>query len=135
MWRAIGKSVVGTSHLKGQLPCQDYSDYLRCQVGGEPVLVIGVSDGAGSAALSHIGSQEVVGALLRQAACCERAIADINREDVQAWFANALAHLNSVAEREKIETKDLACTVLVAILGERHRRCPARSWPPGASCV
>jgi len=120
MWRAIGKSVVGTSHLKGQLPCQDYSDYLRCQVGGEPVLVIGVSDGAGSAALSHIGSQEVVGALLRQTACCERTIADINREDVQAWFANALAHLKSVAEREKIETKDLACTILVAILGERQ---------------
>src|SRR5207247_3692520 len=92
MWRAIGKSVVGTSHLKGQLPCQDYSHYLRCQVGGECVLVVGVSDGAGSAALSHLGSQEAVGVLLRQVACCERTVADISREDVQAWFANALAH-------------------------------------------
>jgi len=119
MWRVIGKSVVGTSHLKGQLPCQDYSDYIRCQVGGEPVLVVGVSDGAGSAALSHIGSQEVVGSLLRQAACFERTITNINREDVQVWFANALAHLKSVAELKKIEMKDLACTVLFAILGEQ----------------
>jgi len=120
MWRAIGKSVVGTSHLKGQLPCQDYSDYLRCQIGGESALVVGVSDGAGSAAFSHLGSQEAVGALLRQAASCERPVADISREDVQAWFSNALSHLKSVAEREKIETKDLACTVLVAVLSERH---------------
>ncbi len=120
MWRAIGKSVVGTSHLKGQLPCQDYSDYLRCQIGGEPVLIVGVSDGAGSATFSHLGSQEAVSALLRQAASRERPIADISREDVQAWFANALVHLKSVAEREKVETKDLACTILVAIMGERN---------------
>ncbi len=120
MWRAIGKSVVGTSHLKGQLPCQDYSDYLHCQICGEPAVVVGISDGAGSAAFSHLGSQEAVGALLHQAASCERSIADISREDVQGWFANALTHLKSVAEREKIETKDLACTVLVAVLGERN---------------
>ena len=120
MWRAIGKSVIGTSHLKGQLPCQDYSDYLRCQIGGESVLVIGVSDGAGSAAFSQLGSQEAVGALLRQAASCESRVADISREDIQDWFSNALAHLKSVADRDKIEVKDLACTVLVALLGERH---------------
>lgn len=120
MWRAIGKSVVGTSHLKGQLPCQDYADYLRCQIGGEPVLVAGISDGAGSAALSHLGSQAAVGALLRQAASCERPVADISRGDVQVWFSSALAHLKSVAEQERIETRDLACTALVAVLGDRH---------------
>jgi len=120
MWRVIGKSVVGTSHLKGQLPCQDFSDYLRCQIGGEPVLIVGVSDGAGSAALSHIGSQEAVSALLRQAASCERPVLEISREDVQGWFANSLAHLKSVAEREKIEVRDLACTSLLAVLGEGH---------------
>src|SRR6266581_4656735 len=110
MWRVIGRSVVGTSHLKGQLPCQDFSDYLRCEIGGEPVLIVGVSDGAGSAALSHLGSQEAVSALLRQAASCERPVPDISREDIQGWFANSLAHLKSLAEREKIEVRDLACT-------------------------
>lgn len=103
-----------------RMPCQDFSDYLRCQIGGEAALVIGISDGAGSAALSHLGSQEAVAALLRQATSCERAIADISREDVPTWFASTLAHLKEVADREKIETKDLACTVLVAVLGERH---------------
>lgn len=120
MWRVIGKSIVGTSHLKGRLPCQDYSDYLRCQFGGESVLIVGVSDGAGSAALSHLGSQETVSTLLRQAASCERPLADISREDVQGWFGNSLAHLKSVAENEQIEVKDLACTALLAVLGETH---------------
>lgn len=106
--------------MRGQLPCQDFSDYLRCHIGGEAALVIGISDGAGSAALSHLGSQEAVAALLRQATSCERAIADISREDVPTWFASTLAHLKEVADRKKIETKDLACTVLVAVLGERH---------------
>lgn len=120
MWRVVGTSVIGESHLKGQRPCQDYSDYLRCRIGGDPALVIGVSDGAGSAAYSQLGSQEAIGALLRQVAASVRPIADIRREDVQAWIANALAHLNYVADRERIKTKEMACTALVAILGKQH---------------
>ena len=106
--------------MRGQLPCQDFSDYLRCRIGDETALIIGISDGAGSAALSHLGSQAAVAALLRQAASYGRTVADISREDVQMWFANTLAHLKEVAEKEKIEVRDLACTVLVAVLGERH---------------
>jgi hypothetical protein len=120
MWRAIGKSVIGTSHLKGQLPCQDSSGYLRCEHSGEPVLIIAASDGAGSAAFSHLGSQEVVSTLLRHAASSERPPSQISREEVQRWLANSLACLKSVAEREKIEARDLACTVLLAVLGEGH---------------
>ena len=120
MWKAVGKSVIGASHLRGQVPCQDSSDYLRCQIDGEAALIIGISDGAGSAAHSHLGLQEAVAALMRQAASFKRAIADITREDVRTWLANTLAHLTAVAEREKIEIKDLACTVLVAVLGDRH---------------
>jgi len=57
---------------------------------------------------------------LRQAASCERPLPDINREDVRGWFAHSLDHLKLVAEREKIEVRDLACTVLLAVLGEGH---------------
>ena len=83
-------------------------------------MIIGVSDGAGSAMFSHIGSQETIGALLRLAASCERPLPEISRDEVQGWFAQTLAHLKLVAERETIELRDLACTVLLAVLGERH---------------
>lgn len=120
MWKVVGKSIIGTSHQKGQLPCQDYSSYLRSQIGGEDVLIVGVSDGAGSAAFSHLGSKEAVDALLRQVKDRKRPVADISREDVEAWFSETLSHLKSVAEQEKIETKDLACTLLIAVLDDRH---------------
>ncbi len=55
-WRAITRSVIGTSHLQQQLPCQDF--------GGErilgDVLFGAVADGAGSAAYSDIGAQLAV---------------------------------------------------------------------------
>ncbi len=120
MWKAIGQSVVGTSHLKEQRHCQDFSQYVKCQIGDENSLLIGVSDGAGSAQYSHIGSQEVIVALLRQAASHDRPIAEISLEDIKTWFGNALEHLNSVAARENIGVEHLACTALIAVLGERH---------------
>jgi Protein phosphatase 2C len=120
MWRVAGASVVGTSHQRNGLPCQDYSEFLRCEVGGEPALVIAIADGAGSAAFSHLGAREAVGFLLRQAALFPRGVADIGREVAESWFAGALEHLQTVAEREKIEAGGLDCTALVAVLGERH---------------
>jgi serine/threonine protein phosphatase PrpC len=120
MWKAIGNSVAGTSHEKAGVPCQDYSRCLPSQIGGELVMVIGISDGAGSASLSHMGSEEVVGLLLRQATSCDRALAEIGEKDVRNWFANAQAHLKSVAEREKLDPRDFACTALLAILGDQH---------------
>lgn len=120
MWRVVGASVVGTSHQRTNLPCQDYSEFLRCEIGSELALVIAIADGAGSAVWSHLGAKEAGGSLVRQAALLEHGVAEISREEVQSWFSGALVHLQAVAKREKIETRDLDCTALVAVLGERH---------------
>ena len=50
-WRAVGASVVGTSHIKTGAPCQD-SHHLEI-VGAEPIVVMVASDGAGLS-LIHI---------------------------------------------------------------------------------
>lgn len=44
-WKAVARSTVGTSHLKQQMPCQDYGDYKVLN----KVIIGAVADGAGSA--------------------------------------------------------------------------------------
>ena len=44
-WRAIARSTVGTSHIKQQMPCQDYGGYKVLN----NVIIGAVADGAGSA--------------------------------------------------------------------------------------
>ncbi len=56
-WRIVSASAVGTSHLKLGTPCQDSTDCRILQdTEGRPVLVVAVSDGAGSASKAEIGS-------------------------------------------------------------------------------
>jgi hypothetical protein len=120
MWKAVGKSVIGTAHEKGEIPCQDFSDYWQCRLGDEKALIIGISDGAGSATLSHVGSKEAIGFIMRQVTLFEESTAHITREHVQGWFAKTLEHLQETAKREQLESKELACTLLLAILGKNH---------------
>lgn len=118
MWRVIGSSVVGASHEKLRIPCQDYCGYQFCILGSERALVIGIADGAGSAKASEIGSQETVDHLLRQIANCDMGVIAIQEETATKWLQSARDHLDSVAVERAIPVGDLACTVLFAILAD-----------------
>jgi len=120
MWRVAGASIAGTSHQRSSVPCQDYLEFLRCEIAGEPALVAAIADGAGSAALSHVGAKEVVKALVSAVGAANCAVAEVNFAASQSWFRNALVHLQESAAREKLETRDMDCTALLAILAERH---------------
>jgi hypothetical protein len=54
-WTSGGASIVGSSHRKTDTPCQDA--HLIVTANGS--LIVAVSDGLGSAALSHIGAKHV----------------------------------------------------------------------------
>lgn len=118
MWRVVGTSVVGASHEKLQTPCQDYCGYQSCILGAERALVIGIADGAGSAKASEIGSQETVEHLLRQIATCDLNLGAITDEIAAGWVQNARDHLEDVAADRELSVRDLACTLLFAILTE-----------------
>ena len=118
MWRVIGTSVVGASHQKLLTPCQDYCGYQFCILGSERVLAIGIADGAGSAKASEIGSQETVEHLLRQIANCGLGLIEIHEEIAANWIQSARDHLDAVAVERNLSIRDLACTVLFAILAE-----------------
>jgi serine/threonine protein phosphatase PrpC len=118
MWRAVGTSVVGASHQKLQIPCQDSCDYRSCVLGSERVLVVGIADGAGSAKASDIGSQKIVEYLLKKITDCGLALIEIQEQTAADWLQDARDHLHEFAVEQGIALHDLACTVLFAILGD-----------------
>ena len=59
-WKAIARSAIGTSHIKQQMPCQDYGDYKMI----DDAIIGVVADGAGSAKHSDVGAKLAVDTVL-----------------------------------------------------------------------
>ena len=118
MWRATGAYAIGTSHTVDGKPCQDYCDYAPAFIGASPVLVIAISDGAGSAQLSHIGSRATVQYLLGAIPGQISSLAQANQDSAEGILKEARGHLNVVAADHSCDPADLACTILFAVLGE-----------------
>lgn len=56
MWRSVCCAAQGSGHRKSGVPCQDKT--FRLDKNGVHIIVL--SDGAGSARLSHFGAERVV---------------------------------------------------------------------------
>ncbi|GEM_PF-610007 len=124
MWKVIAHSVMGTSHQKIELPCQDSGDYLII----DNILIGAVSDGAGSAKFSQIGSNLAVKKTLLYLKAWLNWIQEnqperdftqpISETEAEQLF---LQTLEKVIDRLKKETekgysfKDLSCTLLAFI--------------------
>lgn len=64
MWRSVCCAAQGSGHRKSGVPCQDKT--FRLDKNGVHIIVL--SDGAGSARLSHFGAERVVRAAAELAA-------------------------------------------------------------------
>src|SRR6476660_5138901 len=117
-WRAVGAYVKGTSHVKFDLPCQDYCAYQHILVGSTPALLIAIADGAGSARLSQIGARASVDHLLRIVPAELTSILQLNEEEARRWFESTRHYLGDVASEQAAELRDLACTILFAVASE-----------------
>jgi len=118
MWRATGAYAIGTSHVADGKPCQDYCAYTHTFIGESPVLAIAISDGAGSAKFSDIGSRATVECLLNIVPKRITTLVQANQDCAKGILEEARGHLNVVAADHGCHVTDLACTVLLAILGE-----------------
>lgn len=129
-WRIAKASVIGTGHIKAEMPCQD-SHYVR--VVGD-TLIVAVSDGLGSAAHSEIGSAlacavatNYVAQQLTQTAPTKwrqlvhvfggpaptaPAYADI----LHAAFVQARQALEEAAARHSVALREYACTLLLIVV-------------------
>src|SRR6266446_1748140 len=117
-WRAVGTYVTGTSHVKFNLPCQDYCAYHRIIVGSTPALLIAIADGAGSARLSEIGARASVDYLLRAIPAELSNILQLNKDVAKQWFESTRQYLDGLALEHDVKLRDLTCTILVAVASE-----------------
>lgn len=119
-WRWALASVIGTSHERTGAPCQDHS---ACEaiatVGGAPLLVGVVADGAGSASRAQEGSRlacDVVVSELRTLAECGDGVAAIDRAFAEGLVTRFQAEVARRAQADGLTPRDYACTLLAAFV-------------------
>lgn len=118
-WRVAAASAVGTSHLGTGLPCQDAHASRLIQTESGEVLVLLVSDGAGSAAYSDVGSAAAVSYFaeaLETYLAAGGDVADLGRERVAEWLQGLIVQMEARAKELGHQVRDYACTLLLAVL-------------------
>lgn len=118
MWVHGHASIVGSAHESGALPCQDssISEVVRSKATGE-ILLAGVSDGAGSAKLSHIGSKIVLGTFLKICKAWIEEEGDIDPEHLfQIWLEECRQTIHREAKKLGAEFRDFAATAILAVV-------------------
>jgi Protein phosphatase 2C len=114
MWRVVGASKSGTSHLRQGLPCQDAHYWVQ----SGKLLIAAVADGAGSAPLAEVGSQLAV----KTAVDFLTAQSQGNTTAESPWkdwlfsaFEASYTTLKDEAEKRSVNLSDLATTLIVAV--------------------
>jgi serine/threonine protein phosphatase PrpC len=111
MWKLVYGSVRGTSHAVSGQPCQDFC---AGNLVGSTVAAA-CSDGAGSAELSHLGSKAAVERFMEVAVSSE---STPERAAIEAWVDAARERVLEEAATQGVIPRQLACTLLVAIVGD-----------------
>lgn len=127
MWRYIGASVPGTSHLTRGVPCQDAH-----AVGASPIKVNEVfwaviADGAGSAPCAERGAQVACESIARRISrwfSIHRGVETALDEDVVAqWIEGTRSKLCRLAAHEGRLVRDFACTLVGIAIAPTHAAC------------
>jgi hypothetical protein len=123
-WLTARASVMGRSHVSHNIPCQDDNDWFPLASNSAWGVAV-VSDGAGSCANSHVGSQQIVklaGWQFTQLIEKHGWADGKPMPDAQAWrtmsrlaFQEIAAQLRNYAEVNEIEFRSLSATVIVVV--------------------
>ena len=122
MWKAINDSVAGTSHHRTDTVCQDASFVTAWQHENESFLILACADGAGSAAKSEIGSKLACKSVGKSATEFFEAggrLGDGAEEVLRKWIVGAREEIEAEATGLGVAPRALACTLLLAIVGEQ----------------
>jgi hypothetical protein len=119
-WRIAGASAIGTSHIKSGTVCQDAfkCELFNSATEGEVMLLV-VSDGAGSARFSDIGSElacREFAANLELYLSDGKPIASLESSNVREWLGNVVEAINARAIADGEPQRDYACTLVAAIV-------------------
>jgi hypothetical protein len=120
MWKLLFQSVAGSSHERTGQPCQDSCRVRLARTGRGPVLVLACADGAGSAGHADVGARlacrEAV-RLVRDDLREGLPVAELERDTALSWYGRLRQRLGAEAEGRGLEMHELACTLLLAVVG------------------
>jgi hypothetical protein len=91
-------------------------------VGEETVLLLACADGAGSARFADVGAVRACAVILDKAHADMRdgqTVGGIDRDAVAYWLESARKELQGEADKREVSLRDLACTLLLGIVGEK----------------
>lgn len=123
-WRTAFATSIGTSHVKTGTPCQDAGACTVVELlNGQEILIAAVSDGAGTADKSDLGSalavQEFVDQF-SQAIPQDGDLGLINEEWVRTWFKGLQVKISDLAEENGDSVAAYACTLLGVVAGHNE---------------
>lgn len=116
MWKTAQYAIIGRGHERTQVPCQDKTYSLK----RNGATVIALADGAGSAALSHLGAETATKTIAHELADhFDDLIQNPDGQAVKEQVLQVLLDaLNQTAESNQCSLQDLACTLLVTAIKE-----------------
>ncbi len=116
VWRTVAASVRGVSHVRNGVPCQDSHHALEIQ---GSILIAAVADGAGSAAVSEVGSALAARAAVDKAAARLQCDVPMTDEDWEALLREVVLSARQIvldqAQVLEVPALDLATTLILAI--------------------
>lgn len=120
MWRILCESVEGTSHRQNATVCQDSSFAATFSFEVDDGVILVCSDGAGSASESKAGSELACRiAITRVMSFLEggHGVEQLTEGLLRSCLADVHLELVHEAERRSIPPRELACTLLLAVVG------------------
>jgi len=113
IWKAIGNSVTGTSHIATGKPCEDAVKYRVIEAeDGSQVLICCASDGAGSAEFGGLASEYVTTSVIEQLAL-KIVQAEVVTEATVFELAESLFDgLEKQAAEKSVDLQEFSCTLL-----------------------
>jgi hypothetical protein len=120
-WKLLLGSAAGTSHERNGDGCQDYAHGVVVIGDESPVLVAACADGAGSASQAALGARLACLGFIRLVCEVLRdgvAMRQLDASRALAWHDKVRGLLSLEAAVRNVELRDLACTLLTAIVGQ-----------------
>jgi hypothetical protein len=121
-WRLVNATVTGTSHVRGQLPCQDDCIVDVVSRDSGEILIAVVSDGAGSSTCAEEGAGlacESMYAAVEEWLSAGGTISALEGDVVNEWVRLIRAAIESRASEKDLTPRDFACTLVAAVVDER----------------
>jgi len=122
-WKWAAAKATGTSHIRAGKGCDDSGACLIVNCADAETLIIAVSDGAGSAAHSAIGSRLATMRFVRCASKFLRSggnVASLTQQTALDWLDDIRDRISGAAERLGSNPRDFAATLVACLVTSSH---------------